>query len=199
MAYVAEATTTPAEMAELATAESEAALPETVIAAEPIIFGGTTRNLVPGMAMLIGAILAFMMGMTDVFFAEAMAWTIAIWGALLIFAGLIDIYETYEVTEDALVIRNAMRPWSKGKTWAWADINRLEVITRRKDWKLTNAKMQVYHSAEGELGIDREDRGFDPALTGLIIERTGLRPAGADNPDPLDALPLEQDAIYTWQ
>lgn len=199
MADVAEATTTPAEMAELAAAESEAATPETAQASESITFGGTTRNLVPGMAMLLGAVLAFMMGMTDVFFAEAMAWTFAIWGALLIYAGLLDIYETYEVTDDALVIRNAMRPWSRGKTWAWADINRLEVVTRRKDWKLSNAKMQVYHSAEGELGIDREDRAFDPALTGIIIERAGLRAAGADNPDPLDALPLEQDAMYTWQ
>ena len=27
----------------------------------------------------------------------------------------------------------------------------------------------------------------------------GLNPAGADNPDPLDALPLEENATFLWQ
>ena len=154
MADVAEATTT---LAELPTESSAASPVETPQASEPILFGGTTRNLVPGMAMLLGGLLAFMMGMTDVFFAEAMAWTVIIWGALLIYAGLVDIYETFEVTDDALIIRNVMRPWSSGKSWDWEQISRLEVIVRKKDWRLSSAKMQIYYTAEGELGLERED------------------------------------------
>ncbi len=199
MADAAQATTTPAEMAEIEEADTQAESPEAQNASEPIRFGGTTRNLVPGMAMLLGSILAFMMGMTDVFFAEATAWTFMIWGALLIYAGLIDIYETYEVTDEALIIRNPMRPWSTTKTWDWEHVNRMEVITRKKDWKVSNAALQVYYSPEGELAIDREDRAFDPRLAELIIERAGLQPAGADNPKSLEALPLERNATYTWQ
>ena len=181
MADVAEAATTPAE------------------ASESIKFGGTSRNLVPGMAMLLAGAIAFFMGMTDVFFAEAMAWVFIIWGLLLIYAGLIDIYETFEVTDEGLVIRDVMRPWNSRKEWDWSHISRLEVVVRRKDRRLTDAKMQIYYTAEGELGLEREDRALDPRLAELIVERAGLRAAGADNPSRMDALPLEQKALYAWQ
>ena len=71
-----------------------------------MIYTGSSNNLVPGVALLFGGILAFSMGMTDVFFAEATAWTFAIWGVLMIYSGLLEINETYEVTDDALIVRN---------------------------------------------------------------------------------------------
>ena len=181
MADVAEATTTPAE------------------ASESITFAGTPRNLVPGMALLIAGIMAFFMDMTHVFFAEAMAWVFIIWGALLIYAALIDVYATFTVTDEALVIRDAMRPWNSRKEWEWSNLSRLEILVRRRDWRPINTKMQIYYTAEGELGLEREDRAFDPRLAELIIERAGLRPAGTDNPKSLDALPLEQNVMFTWQ
>lgn len=185
MADVAEATTTPAE--------------EPKETSESIKFGGTTHNLVPGMAMLLASIAAYFMGMTQYFFVEAIAWVFMIWGALLIYAGLIDIYETFEVTDDALVIRDVMRPWNSRKEWDWAHIDRLTVLVNKRDTQLTQAKMQIYFTPEGELGLEREDRAFDPRLAELIVERAGLKPAGPDNPASMDELPLEQNAEFTWR
>lgn len=193
MADVAEATSTPAQLA----AETPEEAPAEVSA--PITFGGTTRNLVPGMAMLLAGVLAFYMGMTDVFFAEATAWVFIIWGALLIYAGLIDINETFEVTDEAFVIRNVMRPWRSRKVWDWDHISRLEIVVRKKDARLSRAKMQIYYTPEGELGIERQDRSYDPRMAELIVERAGLAPASADNPHAMDAVPLEQNAVYIWQ
>jgi hypothetical protein len=166
---------------------------------ESITFGGTSRNLVPGMAMLAAGLGAFFMGMTDVFFAEATAWVFIIWGLLLIYTGLIDALATYEVTEDALVIRDVMRPWNSTRTWNWAYVSRLDVVTHRKDRRPSDAKMQVYFTPEGELGLEREDRSFDPKLAELIVERAGLKPAGPDHPSSMDALPLQQNVTFTWQ
>lgn len=189
MADVAEATTTPEELA----AEESPQAPESVT------YGGTSKNLVPGMAMLLAGVLAFFMGMTDVFFAEAVAWTFIIWGALLIFAGMIDIYKSFEVTGEALIIRDPMRPWNRRKVWRWEFIRRLEIHVSRKDWRASNATMQIYFNDESDLGTEREDRSLDPELAQLIIERAGLRPASADNPRSLEELPLEQKATYSWQ
>jgi hypothetical protein len=189
MADVAEATATSAEIV----TESPPVAPQ------PIEFGGTPRNLVPAMALFFAGVLAFFMGMTDVFFAEAIAWVFMIWGVLLIFVGLTDIYETYTVTDDALVIHNAMHPWRSVKEWDWEHISRLDVLVGKKDWKPSDHKMQVYFAAADELAVDREDRAYDPELAGLIIERAGLKPASAGNPTALDALPRHTEATYTWQ
>src|SRR5215204_3255488 len=93
--------------------------PEVTIPQSPLIYTGSPNNLVPGVALVFGGVLAFGMNMTDVFFAEAIAWTFVIWGVLMIYVGLLELNETYEVTDDALLIRNPMRPWAPKKTFDW--------------------------------------------------------------------------------
>jgi hypothetical protein len=192
MAQAAEATTsTPSVPVYQAPAEESGAYSGSESAAEgtpekaeskSIVFRGSQRNLVPGMGLLFAALLAFTMGMTDVFFAEAMAWTFAIWGALLVYMGLLDTNQTYEITEDALVISNSARPWGTRKVWHWGNIRRMDVLVKRADERTKDVMLQVYYQEEGEAAIEREDRSFDPALAQLIIERAGLRPTDKGKP-----------------
>jgi hypothetical protein len=166
---------------------------------QAISFYGTPRNLVPGMALVLAGALAFTMHMTNVFFAEAMAWVFVIWGLMLIYAGLLDIYQIFTVTDDALIVYNPLRPWGRTKEWAWSDINRMDVIVRKKDIRPQDAKQQVYYQAPGELALEREDHAFDPKLAQLIVERAGLRPADKANPKDMAQLPTEIKATFTWQ
>ncbi len=166
---------------------------------ETMKFGGTPRNLVPGMAILLAGVLAFFMNMTHVFFAEAMAWVFIVWGLLLIYVGLSDINKTYEITDEALIIRNLLRPWVSTKVWDWGYINRMDVVTHKKDNIPSEATMQVYCAVEGELAVLREDRSFNPVLAQEIIERADLKPGGTDNPTDMVTLPLHQDKTYSWQ
>ena len=61
---------------------------ETVgMAAEPaqddvIVFGGEKRNMAMGIAMLGAGAAAFVSGLTHTFFAQAIAWTFVLWGAI---------------------------------------------------------------------------------------------------------------------
>jgi hypothetical protein len=187
MADVVTTTTTTAPVEEAAPARA------------PIVYTGSSNNLVPGAALLFAGILAFSMGMTDVFFAEAMAWTFAIWGVLLIYSGLLDINETYEITDDALIIRNVMRPWAPRKTFPWDRVNRLDVVVKRAEAREDDLVMQVYYNPEGELANERRDRTYDPALAELIVEYAGLRPADKDTPKDVARVPRKNKATYTWK
>jgi hypothetical protein len=174
--------------------------PEEVAPAKPTItYSGSSNNLVPGAALLFAGILAFSMGMTDVFFTEAMAWTFAIWGALLIYGGLIDINETYEVTDDALIIRNVMRPWAPRKTFDWARVNRFDVVVHRADARDSDVTMHVYYQPEGELANERRDRIYNPALAQLILDHAGLRPADKDTPKDVTRIPHKNKATFIWK
>ena len=92
-----------------------------------------TGNFVPGIAMLFAGLMAFTMGMTDVFFARAFAWIFAAWGALFIFYGLLDLNNTYEVTDSALIIRNPMKIWSPRRVWDWERLVRVDVVVKRRN------------------------------------------------------------------
>lgn len=164
-----------------------------------LIFTGSSNNLVPGVALLFAGILAFSMGMTDVFFAEAIAWTFAIWGALLIYTGLIDIYETYEVTDEALIVRNVMRPWAPRKTFDWPRVTRLDVVVKRADGEDEDVIMQVYYQPEGELAQERRDRIYHPGLAAAIVEHAGLNPADRNTPADVTRIPRNEKATYTWR
>ncbi len=167
--------------------------------AESIKFGGTQRNLVPGMAMLIAGALAFYMNMTDFFITQAIAWVVIIWGLLLVYMGLADIHESFKVTDEALLIHDGMRPWRGSKQWDWAHINQLDVVTHKKDSRLSDATMQIYCTVDGEPSALHEDRGYDPQLAQLVIDHAGLKPAGSENLSELATLPLQNEATYTWQ
>jgi len=162
-------------------------------------FGGTPRNLVPGMAMALASVAAFMMNLTHVFFAEAIAWTFLIWGALLVLSGLLEIYRTFEVTDRGLVMRNKIWFWSRGKVWDWAEISRMEIAVGHKARGPQDAMLRIYHTAKGELALEREDRAFDPELAEAIIDRAGLKPAAKDNPKNLAQLSVERAGLYAWQ
>ena len=185
MADTATTTTTPA--AEVAPAKS------------PLIFSGTSKNLVPGAAFLFAGLMAFSMGMTDVFFAEAIAWTFAIWGALFIFSDLRDINETYEVTDDALIIRNVLRIWAPRKTWDWGHITRLDVVVKRPDAREQDVIMQIYYTPEGEIAMEREDRAYNPVLAAIVTERAGLKPADKNTPKDVTRIPRNNKTTFTWK
>lgn len=173
---------------------------EEVAPAKPsITYHGSSNNMVPGVALLFAGIMAFSMGMTDVFFTEAMAWTFAIWGALLIYSGLLETNETYEITDDALIIRNVLRPWAPKKTFGWDRVNRMDVVVRRADASDNDVTMHVYYNPEGELANERRDRVYDPSLAQLTIQHAGLSPADKDTPPDITRIPRKDKATYTWK
>jgi len=162
-----------------------------------IVFGGTQRNMVVGIAMLATAALAFTMDLTHVFFATAMAWTFVLWGALLLYSNLLDLYETYTVTDEGLTIKNPLRPWGATKVWDWAHINRVDVLVKRAEAELTDAVAQVYYTPEGEIATERQDRVYDPELVRLIVERAKLKPTNPANPKDFAHLPAGKKT-YVW-
>ena len=165
----------------------------------PMIYTGSSNNLVPGAALLFGGIMAFSMHMTDVFFAEATAWTFAIWGALLIYSGLLEINETYEVTDDALIVRNVMRPWAPRKTFDWGRVTRLDVVVKSADARDEDVEMQVYYQPAGEIANERRDRIYNPALAAAIADRAVLNPADKDTPKDITRIPRSNKATFTWK
>lgn len=165
--------------------------------ANRIVFEGTQRNMVVSIAMLTTAALAFSMDLTHVFFARAMAWTFVLWGALLLYSNLLDLYETYTVTDEALIIKNPLRPWGATKVWDWAHVNRVDVLVKRAEAELADAVSQIYYTPEGEITIEREDRVYDPELVRLVIERAKLKPTNPANPKDLTHLP-EGKKTYVW-
>jgi len=191
------ASDTATESASETVADTETKQPADA-ASEPVIFRGSQRNVVVATGLLLAALMAFSMGLTTTFFAEATAWTFAIWGALLLFSSMLDLYQTYEVHDDALYIHNNVRFWSLNKRWAWDEVNRLDVVVDRTDARLQDAEMQVYHKVEGEIVREREDRTFNPELAQLIIEKAELQPVDDNNPTDLTRLPVNRKATYHW-
>ncbi len=158
----------------------------------------TNSNIPLGVAMTAAGGSAFMMGMTDVFFAEATAWTMVIWGILFILVGLADVAQTYVVREDGLEIKNALRLWDRDKYWLWDNIYQLDVAVTKPDGRLQDATMKVHHQAPGATALEREDRAYDPALTALIIKHANLQPSGDVVLADLDALP-QGKGVYIWK
>lgn len=175
----------------------EVSVAETPEAKKVYRFTGSPRNLVPGVAILLAAAMAFSMGMTDVFFAEAIAWTFVLWGALLVYSGLQDINETYTVTDEHLEITNVMRPWGYKKRWHWAYVNRMDVVVKRAGAEPNDIEMRVYYVEPPSLAIHREDRIFDTELARLVVERAALRPL-ENAPSDFSQIPTDKKATYTW-
>lgn len=162
-------------------------------------FTGSQKHMAVGVALAAAGGIAFMMGMTDVFFARAWAWVFVIWGLLFIYVGLIDGAETFEVTDEALIIHNPMRPFSSKKVWLWEHVKRLDVIVKHRDARDEDAVLRVYYLDPDDPTIEREDREYAPALARLIIEKAGLSPADESNPTDLEHLPPNQKATYIWK
>lgn len=183
---VANAELTPATEGSAATSSSNS-----------IVFQGSARNMAVAVAMFATAALAFSMDLTHTYFAEATAWTFVIWGALLLYGNLIDVYQFYEVTDEALIVRNPVRFLQATKVWTWGNVQRMDLIVKRADAEYQDGVMQIHYQEPGELTIEREDRVYDPALARLIIERAGLKAVDKDALPDLTNLP-KQKATYNW-
>jgi hypothetical protein len=162
-----------------------------------IAFHGSPRNMAVSITLLLAGIMAFVMGMTEVFFAEAMAWTFIIWGALFLFSDLLDYLATWRATDTALVMRSPGRFWRPTKIWDWEHIHRLDLVVKRIDPKVEDVVMQVYYTAPGDTALEREDRAYSEELTRLIIERARLKPTHAVNPTAFSEIPHAK-ATYVW-
>ncbi|MEZ4618451.1 MAG: hypothetical protein R2867_23455 [Caldilineaceae bacterium] len=180
-------------MADVAVADATQAQAES----KSIVFQGRAKNLAVAVAMFAAAALAFSMNLTHTFFAEATAWTFVIWGALLLFGGLIDIYQAYEVTDEALIVRNPVRFLQATKVWKWQNIQRMDVVVKRADAEYQDALLQIHYQEPGEIVIEREDRAYDPELARLIIEHANLSPANDNKLTDLTTLPQIKTS-YTW-
>ncbi|MCB0065659.1 MAG: hypothetical protein H6640_04800 [Caldilineaceae bacterium] len=168
-------------------------------ASDVIVFGGETRNMAMGIAMLGGGIAAFVAGLTHTFFAEAMAWTFIAWGAFFLYGDLLLATRRFIISDEGLEIKIPFRFWTRDKKWAWKDVNRMDVKIDRRNTRATDSELQVHHQFPGEIALDREDRNFDPELAMLIIERAGLKPDGAAAGVDLANLPLGKSTILTWK
>ena len=163
-----------------------------------IIYRGSQRNMAVGVGMLLSALLAFTMGMTTTYFGGAIAWTFAIWGALLLFMHLLDNYQTYELDEEKLVIRNPIRVWNSYKEWPWAEIYRMDILVRGRDTRLEDTIMHIYRQEAGDIVKQREDRELDAKLAEIVIERAGLQAVDDNCPAKIAQLPLSTKENYHW-
>jgi hypothetical protein len=180
-------------MADVAVAEATTTQPDST----STIFYGKPQNVAVAMAMFATAALAFSMDLTHTYFAEATAWTFVIWGALLLYGKLIDIYQSYEVTDEALIVRNPVRFLQATKVWKWQNVQRMDVVVKRADAEYQDAIIQIHYQEPGEIVIEREDRVYDPELARLIVERAGLAPAADNKLGDLTKLP-QAKATYSW-
>ena len=174
------------------------------VGAEPqaqnaIVFGGETRNMAMGIAMLGGGAAAFVAGLTHTFFAEATAWTFIAWGVLFLYGDLLLMTRRFIVTDEQLEISIPFRFWSRHKVWDWKNVYRMDVVLDRRNTHPKDCQIQVYHQFPGEIAIDREDRDFDPELVALIIEHARLKPDGDAVGVDLSNLPFGKSAVLTWK
>lgn len=169
------------------------------VADDSIVFGGEPRNMAMGIAMLAAGAGAFVLGLTNTFFAQAIAITFACWGLLFLYNDLLLSTRRFTVTDEGLKIDIPMRPWSRSRLWAWKDVSRMDIVTYRRDIDQENSTLQIHHQYPGEIALDREDRSYDPELAQLIIERAGLKPDKSVGGIDLANLPAGRDAMYTWK
>lgn len=164
-----------------------------------IVFGGETRNMAMGIAMLGGGVAAFVAGLTHTFFAEAMAWTFIAWGVFFLYGDLLLMTRRFIVTDEALEIKIPFRFWSRNKVWDWKDVYRVDVVIDRRSTHAREVAIHIYHQFPGEIAIDREDSNFDPELVALIIERARLKPDGDAAKIDLNNLPLGKATHLIWK
>jgi hypothetical protein len=164
-----------------------------------LIFRNRPRSIVAALALLLSGILTFSMGLTRLFFVEAMAWTFLIWGALLMYFHLADHATRYEVTDEALIIYTPFYFWQPTRTWTWKGIKRMDLIVNRREARPEDVTMQIYHTAEGSTVIDREDLVFNPQLAAIVAERAGLKAQRGQAMQNFDQIPQNVKETYSWR
>ncbi len=166
---------------------------------ERLIFKGQPKSMGAALAVMLAGILTFSMGLNRVFFVEAMAWTFIAWGALLLYGHIIDYSTTYEVTDDALIVRSPTRFWSLGRSMDWGHIKRMNVIVERAEAETEDVGLQVIYTPDGSTQMIREDMPYDPALAQEIATRAGLKAAKGSGMTSFQAIPQDSKGSYTWQ
>ncbi|MBI3959028.1 MAG: hypothetical protein HY328_09480 [Chloroflexi bacterium] len=166
---------------------------------ERLIFKGKSKAMGAAIAVLAAGLLTFSMGINRVFFVEAMAWTFIVWGALLLYGHIIDYSTTYEVTDDALIVRSPLRFWSLGRSMDWGHIKRMNVVVGRVEAEAEDATVQVIYTPEGSTQMIREDMPFNAALAQEIVTRAGLKAVKGSGMTRFDAIPQDAKGQYTWQ
>ena len=184
-------------MAEVAETTNVSAQPAP--AKDVIVFGGETRNMAMGVAMLGAGGAAFISGLTHTFFAEAIAWTFIAWGIFFLYGDLLLSTRRFIVGDAGLEIKIPFRFWTRDKQWAWADINRMDIKIDRRNTRAGDCELHIHHRFPGEIALDREDRNFDPELAMLIIERARLKPDGEAAGIDLSNPPLGRSLLLTWK
>jgi hypothetical protein len=172
---------------------------ETQANATGLIFKGKPKSMGAALAVMVAGALTFSMGMTTVFFVEAMAWTFIIWGGLLFYGHLIDMSTTYEVTDDALIVRSPLRFWSFGRSMGWSFIKRLNVVVERAEATEEDAGLQVIFIPEGTTQMVREDIPYYSQLAEEIVARAGLKAPKGSGMTKFDAIPQDGKGQYSWQ
>jgi hypothetical protein len=163
------------------------------------VFRSKPKPIVAALALLIAGALTFSMGITHIFFVEAMAWTFAIWGALLMFNHLVDYTTRYEATEESFIIRTPLVLWRPRRVWQWKNINRMNVVVERTEARPEDVILQIYHTAPGSPVLDREDVVFNPELAKIVAERAGLKVKRGQDMQSFDAIPQNAKGTYSWQ
>ena len=172
---------------------------ETTAPDNALVFGGEKRNMAMGVAMAAAGAAAFVLGITNTFFASAIAVTFILWGVFFIYTDLLLSTRRYTVRDDGLQIDVPMRLWSRSRVWDWKDVNRMDIVTYRRDIDQEHSMLQIHHQYPGEIALEREDRNYDPALAQLVIERAKLKPDKATAGVDLTNLPTGKNATYTWK
>lgn len=166
---------------------------------ERLIFKGRSKAMAASIAVMMAGLLTFSMGMNQVFFVEAMAWTFIAWGALLLYGHLIDYSTTYEVTDEALIVRSPVRFWNSQRTMDWGHIKRLNVVVDRLEAEAEDAAVQVIYTPEGSGQMIREDMPFNPQLAQEIVTRAKLKAAKGSGMTRFDTIPQDKKGQYSWQ
>lgn len=165
----------------------------------PLVFTGPKKNFVTGVAFTATGLMAFSMGLTHTFFVEATAWTFLIWGLLFVYSDLLQMNETYTLTEESLTISNPARFWGLKRVWSWADIKRVDAVIKRNDPVAEDVKVHVYYTPADQPGVfNRADVAYNPELLQAILDHAGLKAAKGSSFSDLNSIPQEQPGTYQW-
>ena len=166
---------------------------------ERLIFKGRSKSMGASIAVMVAGLLTFSMGINQVFFVEAMAWTFIVWGGLLLYGHLIDYATTYEVTENALIVRSPMRFWALQQVMEWRNIKRINVVVSRLEAQPEDTTVQIIYTPQGSTQMIREDIPFNAALAQEIVTRAGLKASKGSGMTRFDSIPQDAKGLYTWQ
>lgn len=165
-----------------------------------LVFNGPKKNLVIGVAMTAAGLMAFSMGMTDTFFIEAMAWTFLIWGVLMVYSNLLEMNETYTLTDENLTVTNPLRFWGAKRIWAWKYVSRVDAIIKRNDPTAEDVKIHVFYTPPQQPGVfNRAGVAFNPALIKAIVSRASLKVEKGSAFANLDVIPQDNPGMYSWK